>query len=413
MRGRTAAFIPTPAATRLPPRTTPGPIRTCRMSPSRPGTRRLPSPHLLRLPPATLCPCDLQIGGCDANCCCDPDCAGELALFTSCSVQKVMYAPFFFKDGQSTLSSIQREVNPDVFCIQSANCKHIFIGTKNKMLVLPVNSRWRYRTGVFQLKISNCTLNSFFISLHTSYFLSFPKVWYTVIYSGVGEVLNMIAAVTLGTITSTMLPMQQYFQIEFKQENKLLMKFSGNPGYVVGLPLIAGSSTHKCKYRLRNGALSLLRRSQDQDCLAAPSQRTPVLFGIDMVSGCTLRLEDLANCTQVSEVLLGILKGQNFPEYVASFGNSLPQNPMDWVPIKNQTTPTVNDCSIPLTLHLEVRWTKFGSLVNPQAQIISGSFVSVTSSVAFIDVSAQADAGYKATPTIDAKLPFDFFFPFV
>uniref|UniRef100_A0AAY4EDX1 Tectonic-1 n=1 Tax=Denticeps clupeoides TaxID=299321 RepID=A0AAY4EDX1_9TELE len=322
---------------------------------------------------ATLCPCDLQIGGCDANCCCDPDCAGELALFTSCSVQKVMYAPFFFKDGQSTLSSIQREVNPDVFCIQSANCKHIFIGTKNKMLVLPVNSRWRYRTGVFQLKISNCTLNSFFmyISLHTSYFLSFPKVWYTVIYSGVGEVLNMIAAVTLGTITSTMLPMQQYFQIEFKQENKLLMKFSGNPGYVVGLPLIAGSST--AEYPL-------------------------------------------------SEVLLGILKGQNFPEYVASFGNSLPQNPMDWVPIKNQTTPTVNDfnsgfpsqsCSIPLTLHLEVRWTKFGSLVNPQAQIISGSFVSVTSSVAFIDVSAQADAGYKATPTIDAKLPFDFFFPFV
>lgn len=28
-------------------------------------------------------------------------------------------------------------------------------------------------------------------------------------------------------------------------------------------------------------------------------------------------------------------------------------------------------CSIPLSLHLEIQWTKYGSLVNPQAQIVS------------------------------------------
>jgi len=28
-------------------------------------------------------------------------------------------------------------------------------------------------------------------------------------------------------------------------------------------------------------------------------------------------------------------------------------------------------CSIPLSYHLEVKWTKYGTLVNPQAQIVS------------------------------------------
>lgn len=28
-------------------------------------------------------------------------------------------------------------------------------------------------------------------------------------------------------------------------------------------------------------------------------------------------------------------------------------------------------CNIPLSLHLEIEWTKYGSLVNPQAQIVS------------------------------------------
>ena len=47
--------------------------------------------------------------------------------------------------------------------------------------------------------------------------------------------------------------------------------------------------------------------------------------------------------------------------------------------------------------------------------LLSGAngFVPVTTSVAFVDVSAPAEPGYRAAPTIDAKLPFDFFFPFV
>lgn len=35
------------------------------------------------------------------------------------------------------------------------------------------------------------------------------------------------------------------------------------------------------------------------------------------------------------------------------------------------TKQEAQSCSIPLSLHLEVQWTQYGSLVNPQAQIVS------------------------------------------
>ncbi|XP_014022841.1 tectonic-1 isoform X2 [Salmo salar] len=261
------------------------------------------------------------------------------------------------------------------------------------------------------------------------------QVGYTVTYSEAGDIVNVTASLVLGEIDRNMVPMEQEFQIEFVQNvDQVALPSSGNPGYVVGLPLLAGSKTadgivHSADSR---GAFTLLHGSKLSDCLRGPHHRSPVLFGVDMVSGCTLRLDETANCSVVSEVVLGVLRGQSFPRYVASFGNSPPQHPMDWVPIRNQTKPTeAQSCSIPLSLHLEVQWTQYGSLVNPQAQIVSvievihtntsnlallsgGSRVmSVTSSVTFVPVSAAARPGFKASPTIDAKLPYDFFFPFV
>lgn len=35
--------------------------------------------------------------------------------------------------------------------------------------------------------------------------------------------------------------------------------------------------------------VSLLHSAGDQDCLQEPHKRSPVLFGLDSVSGCTLR----------------------------------------------------------------------------------------------------------------------------
>jgi len=49
----------------------------------------------------------------------------------------------------------------------------------------------------------------------------------------------------------------------------------------------------------------------------------------------------------------------------------------------------------------------------PQASLFGGSaVVTVTSSVNFVPVSAPSEPGFQAPPTIDAKLPSEFFFPF-
>lgn len=37
----------------------------------------------------------------------------------------------------------------------------------------------------------------------------------------------------------------------------------------------------------------------------------------------------------------------------------------------------------------------------------------ISTAVTFVDVSAPAEAGFRASPTINARLPFSFFFPFV
>lgn len=155
-----------------------------------------------------------------------------------------------------------------------------------------------------------------------------------------------------------------------------------------------------------------------------------MLFGYNMISGCKLRITAAMNCQPLAQVLLDLLMGQSFPEYVAPFGNSQAQDVLDWVPITHLRTSEQSSCQIPVALEIEVKWTKYGSLVNPQARIVNVTAttttttlkqlplgrertIPITSSVVFTDISSPAEPGYKAWPTINAKLPHDFFFPFV
>ncbi|NXA49768.1 TECT1 protein, partial [Nothocercus julius] len=265
-------------------------------------------------------------------------------------------------------------------------------------------------------------------------------VSYHITYTEAGEIIEAAASFVLGAITKETLSIQQSFEISFTQVNTKPVPLSGNPGYVVGLPVRAGFRPHG--YPLSNtdkhGQLTILQSTSNQDCLAAAGARTPVLFGYNMISGCKLRVTAATECQLLAQTLLDLLKGQNFPEYVASFGNSQAQDVLDWVPITHlHTSEQVKfalllppSCQIPVSLEIEVQWTKYGSLVNPQARIVNVTAtvtsaalnqlpsgrertVPITSSVVFTDISSPAEPGYKARPTINIKLPFDFFFPFV
>ncbi|NWI55519.1 TECT1 protein, partial [Calyptomena viridis] len=267
-------------------------------------------------------------------------------------------------------------------------------------------------------------------------------VSYHITYTDTGEITEAAAAFVLGAITKEELSVQQSFQISFTQVNTKPVPLSGNPGYVVGLPVRAGFRPKEYPFPVefvtdKHSQLTILHSTPSQDCLAAQGARAPVLFGYNMISGCKLRITVGMQCQPVSQTLLDVLKGQSFPEYVASFGNSQAQDVLDWVPITHlhiseQRIPTTlqSSCQIPVSLGIEVNWTKYGSLANPQARIVNVTatlttttlrqlpsgrerIIPVTSSVVFTDISAPAEPGYKAWPTINIKLPFDFFYPFV
>ncbi|NXE81234.1 TECT1 protein, partial [Cochlearius cochlearius] len=274
-------------------------------------------------------------------------------------------------------------------------------------------------------------------------------VSYHITYTDAGEITEAAAAFVLGAINKEALSIQQSFEISFTQVNTKPVPLSGNPGYVVGLPLRAGfrPQGYPCPVEILFAALilntnkysqlTILQSTSNQDCLAAQGARTPILFGYNMISGCKLRITAAMKCQPLTQTLLDLLKGQSFPEYVASFGNSQAQDVLNWVPITHLHTSEQriyntfqSSCQIPVSLEIEVKWTKYGSLVNPQARIVNVTAmittttlkqlpsgrertIPITSSVVFTDISSPAEPGYKAWPTINAKLPFDFFFPFV
>ncbi|XP_043296714.1 tectonic-1 isoform X2 [Cervus canadensis] len=228
------------------------------------------------------------------------------------------------------------------------------------------------------------------------------EVTYSLTYTDAGEVIKADLFLLLGAVSSAMVPLQQKFEIYFIQTTN------------------------------RYGQLTLLRSTTEQDCLAVEGIRAPVLFGYNMQSGCKLRLTKALTCRLVAQKMKSLLKGQGFPDYVASFGNSKAQDVLDWVPVYfiTQTSHVKDSCQLPVALTVEVRWTKYGSLLNPQAKIvnvtanlISSSFpetnsgnertILISTAVTFVDVSAPAEAGFRARPTINARLPFNFFFPFV
>ncbi|NWV90529.1 TECT1 protein, partial [Machaerirhynchus nigripectus] len=265
---------------------------------------------------------------------------------------------------------------------------------------------------------------------------------YHITHTDTGEIIEAAAAFVLGAISKEALSIEQSFEISFTQENTQPVPLSGNPGYVVGLPVRAGFRPQGYPFPAgffsnKHSQLTILQSTSTQDCLAAQGARAPVLFGYNMISGCKLRITAAMKCQPLAQTLLDVLKGQSFPEYVASFGNSQAQDVLDWVPItqlhisEQMISNTLqSSCQIPVSLGIEVKWTKYGSLVNPQARIVNVTatittttlkqlpprrerIIPITSSVVFTDISSPAEPSYKAWPSINIKLPFDFFYPFV
>ena len=155
-----------------------------------------------------------------------------------------------------------------------------------------------------------------------------------------------------------------------------------------------------------------------------------------------------SSCAGLKNKTLSLLMGPGVDANVLTaqsrvgvFGNTLPTDETQWIPVMVDNPPSVEPgatsssvvpgvcTNMVLSLHVEVAHAAAGSLADPQQKVVGvryrfgapadvradagGSRVQVSASVAFLDVSEPAVDRFKDFPVIEARLPYDFFYPFV
>ena len=139
---------------------------------------------------------------------------------------------------------------------------------------------------------------------------------------------------------------------------------------------------------------------------------------------------------------------------MATFGDSEVLKPGDWIPVMLSKFPSEAFNADPqsddpmlsgkcenmvLNLHIEIAFAKVGSFANPQSKIMGVNYkfgaahdvtyqcigfgacknpskqqrIEIFSSVQFTDVTLPALDYYAEYPVIEARLPHDFFYPFL
>ncbi|KAL2769525.1 tectonic-3 isoform a precursor [Daubentonia madagascariensis] len=232
-------------------------------------------------------------------------------------------------------------------------------------------------------------------------------------------------SVSFGQTNLTVEPspsLQQHFIIHFRAFQQsatasLTGPRSGNPGYIVGRPLLA--LTGDISY-----SMTLLQSQGNGTCSV---KRHEVQFGVNAISGCKLRVKT-ANCSHLQQEIYQALHGRLRPEHVAIFGNADPAQKEGWTRILRRSCSfsamnCTSCCFIPVSLEIQVLWAFIGLQSNPQAHVSGARFlyqcqsveesqeVPLTTLVNFVDITQKPEPP-RGQPRMDWKLPFDFFFPF-
>lgn len=276
-------------------------------------------------------------------------------------------------------------------------------------------------------------------------------------------VTSAMVRLTLGNINQASLPITQIYSSKFVGASEAnVVEKSGNPGYLFGKPVragirynIAGNSSFAISENLYD--LTLVKSTGSGDCATGSANRLQVNFGEDVRTGCLIRFnyENVTEyCSAIEQQIVNALEGLDGVTYdpgnrsVAIFGNSDPLVTGDWVPIiRNaptaaQVISTISGptCSVTTGMHVQILYANIGALNNPQRKILGVQFnyedrqlvtfrcigafcspgstaltqsVEISQSVTFIDVS-EPSTGYVGEPPIFlAKLPYDFFYPFL
>ncbi|NWT85999.1 TECT3 protein, partial [Lanius ludovicianus] len=263
------------------------------------------------------------------------------------------------------------------------------------------------------------------------------KVIYEIEYSGTNGIQSVSVQFKVSNISgNSRSSLQQHFTMRFWVSIPILpgilpswtlshmLPRSGNPGYISGAPLLIANS----------GAMqhmSILWSESDGSC--SWFLRHIVQFGKNMRTACKISLSPIledSNCSYVQQKLYKAFQGMNRTEDFAVIGSAHSTQAEEWMTIliQNCSVQAVNCtscCMVPVTLEIQILWTKVGLLSNPQAQILGAryfyqcqplkflnmSMVPVTTVVTFTDMTDWPEPP-RGQPQMRWKLPFDVFFPF-
>ncbi|XP_071671913.1 tectonic-2 isoform X4 [Patagioenas fasciata] len=387
--------------------------------------------------PLGSCPCDLTAGACDVRCCCDQECTPDLkqlfngSCFTGvfggdvnppfdqlCSSQSMEYTPdwFPFLCVQSSLnntpflgyfyhgSTSPPRVPPFKIPLQTSPRK-LFTGYRQGDPIMTEENE--YFTIPQQSLAGQCVGNAPVaylqnfdakcLSDRASYKEGLPRD--VRINTGTGEILT------------------QRFTARFlNSEGTNATEPLGNPGYQVGNPVRAANINASETF----GSLNIWQPVGRGLCTSAAY--TPVLFGLDSLSGCVLEVAINEDCSflrgNVTEKLNSLIQAT----HVGKRDNSNYSDLNDWVEIirldpfnsdTNVSTRNFNGIcpDIPANLNIRIIFADVGAIEGvPQPEILavqisystviwqfqcglicenSISFLPITASVQFIKVPAQ------------------------
>ncbi|XP_065494877.1 tectonic-3 isoform X2 [Caloenas nicobarica] len=251
------------------------------------------------------------------------------------------------------------------------------------------------------------------------------EVIYEIEFSGTRGIRSVSVRFKVGSVSgSSGSALQQRFTLRFWTRTlSHTLPRSGNPGYVPGAPLLtanSGATQH----------MSVLQSEGDGSC--SQLLRHTVQFGRNMRTGCKLSLSPTLeenNCSHIQQQLHKALQGVDGAD-LAITGSAHSSQAEEWTPIliQNCSVQAVNCtscCMVPVTLEIQILWTKVGLLSNPQAQILgarylyqcqplkflSTSTVPLAVVVTFTDMTEWPEPP-RGQPQVHWKLPFDIFFPF-
>lgn len=219
------------------------------------------------------------------------------------------------------------------------------------------------------------------------------EVHYTVVYDSENTITSVTADVVTQHITDECdgHGFQQSFSLDFvpASTGTAERRRSGNPGYLVGKPILAGvllrendllddaaAETGKEAIAEYDNGLQLRGPADDGSCSGSLGSLLPVYFAQDTATTCTLTLtgaelaERCAASLAVAEIdFIGL---PDDTTYVGAYGNADPNDGWAWLQVRRGESTSGPTCPNMITgFDVTITWGFTGEHSNPQPRIVA------------------------------------------